>query len=140
MFLPILLFNVLLVLSDGAPWQQKKASVVVVPTDFQSPKCRDGRDGIQIEDAKRDFNGLMMLASVVVLEAMDKFCPYELSPFVRHCKTTADDKLFCMWKGFLIRVDADADKCVEKREAEAFLVEECGIPGRPNKGGTKKAK
>uniref|UniRef100_A0A183CGH3 Uncharacterized protein n=1 Tax=Globodera pallida TaxID=36090 RepID=A0A183CGH3_GLOPA len=54
MFFPILLFNFLLILSEGAPpWQQK----------MKATKCRDGREGTQMEEAKRDishYNGLQV--------------------------------------------------------------------------------
>uniref|UniRef100_A0A914HQE2 Uncharacterized protein n=1 Tax=Globodera rostochiensis TaxID=31243 RepID=A0A914HQE2_GLORO len=118
MFLPILLFNVLLVLSESAPWQQKKASFVI--KDDEMFKCRDGREGIQIEDAKDLNMWERILIALIIEEAMEK-CPNELLPFIEHCNADGKyDESFCILIGLLVRIDADEDKCAEKSEAVDF--------------------
>uniref|UniRef100_A0A914HP48 B30.2/SPRY domain-containing protein n=1 Tax=Globodera rostochiensis TaxID=31243 RepID=A0A914HP48_GLORO len=122
MFLPILLFNVLLVLSDGAPWQQKKASFVL--KDDQPSECRDGREGIQIEDLKkRDLNGWKRILIALIINQVGQNCPNEVLPIIEHCNAdvSKDDILFCIWKGLLVHVDADENNCAENREAVAFF-------------------
>uniref|UniRef100_A0A183CBG9 Saposin B-type domain-containing protein n=1 Tax=Globodera pallida TaxID=36090 RepID=A0A183CBG9_GLOPA len=112
MFFPILLFNVLLILSEGAPpWQQKMTN-----------KCRDGREGVQMEEAKRDisqYNGSDVIEIAIYIGLVAFTCPDEIVPIVEYCKAKSDGKsklktLFCVWNGLLIIIDADADKCAER--------------------------
>uniref|UniRef100_A0A914HQC3 Uncharacterized protein n=1 Tax=Globodera rostochiensis TaxID=31243 RepID=A0A914HQC3_GLORO len=119
MFLPILLFNVLLVLSESAPWQQKKAALVPKEDDVPLSKCRDGREGIQIEDVKkRDLSAGDKLGIAMFLALVMEKCPYEVLPFIEHCNAelSKDDMYFCLLNGFLVLFDVDEDKCAEKRE------------------------
>uniref|UniRef100_A0A914I3J0 Uncharacterized protein n=1 Tax=Globodera rostochiensis TaxID=31243 RepID=A0A914I3J0_GLORO len=121
MFLPILLFNVLLVLSDGAPWQQNKKY-----------KCRDGRDGAQIEDAMRNllkYDALLKFffrqpRPITVDTQIMKSCPNGIT-ILEHCDANNDElytlyEFYCVYHGFLILADADADKCIDTKELHAF--------------------
>uniref|UniRef100_A0A183BWV8 EF-hand domain-containing protein n=1 Tax=Globodera pallida TaxID=36090 RepID=A0A183BWV8_GLOPA len=123
MFYPMLIFNVLLILSEGAPWQQKKK-----PT-----KCRDGREGTQMEDAKRDilkYNGLELIIIAKLVEEFAMNCPDEIMTIFEHCDVGNDkiftvDEFHCGLNGLFDFVDADADKCIETKETSAFLAK-CG--------------
>uniref|UniRef100_A0A914HUI9 BTB domain-containing protein n=1 Tax=Globodera rostochiensis TaxID=31243 RepID=A0A914HUI9_GLORO len=118
MFFPILLFNVLLILSEGALWQQKE----------KLTKCHDGREGIQMEQAKRDileYNPFELIIIAILVEEWAMKCPDEIMPIIEYCdvgngKIFTVDELHCVLNGLLAFIDADADKCIETKETRDF--------------------
>ncbi|KAI3410332.1 hypothetical protein GPALN_004433 [Globodera pallida] len=103
-------------------------------------KCRDGREGVQMEDAKRaDYDVSELILIGIYVELVASTCPDEIVPIVEYCNAKnikfSFDSLFCVWNGLLIIIDADADKCAEVREKDDFNAK-CGIQSKAaNRGG-----